>query len=811
MKTPRQIDQRVASLLGQLTLKEKVALLSGKDVWNTMPVERLGIPSVTMTDGPHGVRAANPEVGRKPGPASAFPTGISMGAAWDPDLVELVGQALGEETRAMGCDILLGPCVNIVRGPLGGRNFETFSEDPYLSGRTAVAYINGVQSRGVGTSLKHYAANNYEVERFRASSDVDERTLREIYLPQFEMAVKEAQPWTVMCSYNRINGVYASQNEYLLKTILKEEWGFAGAVISDWGAVHSSVEAVCAGLDLEMPGPQKYFRLLNEAVENWQLDPAILDEAVRRMLRLVLLSGRIDKKTTKGAANTRAHQTLARRLAEEAITLLKNENGILPVDPTRVRRVAIIGPNAAEAVIEGGGSSRVQPPYRVSPLEALQKALGRGTEIRFEPGCDNFDEPFDVPRTWIPDGLTGSFFADPDFKGDPFYGRDGYPPEFWWHYAWSNLPQVPRAARWTGTLTVPEDGLYNFNLHHNCHVRLFLDEEKILDNRGTPNGQAQIVKSLKAGIAYSLRLDYVRDEAQDMIIFKLGLAPTYPAGRDPRLARAVTAARESDMAIVFAGYPEGFESEGSDRTSMSLTGRQDELIEAVASANPHTVVVLNAGAPVSMPWVDQVAAILLAYYPGQENGTAVVRILLGEVNPSGKLPVTFPVRLEDTPAYFNSSYPGSRLVKYGEGIFVGYRYYDEKDVKPLFPFGHGLSYTSFAYSHLKAPRRVKAGVKVQVSVKVRNTGKSAGMEIVQLYVADPVSALPRPPKELKGFVKVALRPGQAKTVTFALDERALAYYDPHRKEWVAEPGEFEVQVGGSSRDIRLKSKFLLEK
>ncbi len=809
MKTAKQIDQIVENLLEQLTLTEKVSLLSGKDVWNTVPVERLGIPSIVMTDGPHGVRAANPEVGRKIGPATAFPTGISMGAAWDPDLVGQVGAALGEETRGMGCDILLGPCVNIVRTPLGGRNFETFSEDPYLTGRTAVAYIQGVQSRGVGTSLKHYAVNNYEIERFRASSEVDERTLREIYLPHFEMAVKEAQPWTVMCSYNRINGIYASENEYLLKTILKDEWGFDGAVVSDWGAVHNSIDSVRNGLDLEMPGPQKYFRLLNEAVDNWQLDPAVVDDAVRRVLRLVVLSGRMEKKTSKGAVNTRPHQALARRLAEEAITLLKNENDALPIDRNRLGSLAVIGPNAAEAVIEGGGSSRVQPPYRVSPLEALQRRLAPETKIRFEPGCDNFDQPFNVPQGWLANGLEGTFFADPGFNGRPFQIRSGMPPEFWWHIAWSNLEHDPQAIRWTGQLSVPEDGEYLFFMRHNCHLRMFLDGKPILNSRGKPFAEGRAVRPLKAGQKYELRLDYVRYPDQDTVFIKLGLARTYPRGRDPRLARAVEAARECDAALVFAGFPEAFESEGGDRPHMRLTGGQDQLIAAVAAANPRTVVVLNAGAPVEMPWLDQVAAVVEAYYPGQENGNAVARVLLGEVNPSGKLPVTFPVRLEDSPAYLNSPYPGCREVKYGEGLFVGYRYYDARDVAPLFPFGHGLSYTRFAYSQLKVPARVRHGVQFEVRVTVKNTGPRLGKEVVQLYLSRPGASLPRPPKELRGFSKVALKPGQAQIVTFTLDERALASYDPVKRKWVAEPGSFEVLAGSSSRDIRLRAKFTL--
>ncbi len=815
MSSKPEIEQRVEELLNKLTLREKVSLLSGQDIWNTMPVKRLGIPSITMTDGPHGVRSTAPEAGRKMGPVTAFPTGISMGATWNTELVEQVGQALGEETRGMDCDVLLGPCVNIVRDPRGGRNFETFSEDPYLTGRTAVAYIRGVQSRGVGTSLKHYAANNYEIERDRATSNVDERSLREIYLAQFEMAVKEAQPWTVMCSYNRINGVYASQNLHLLNEILKDEWGFKGVVVSDWAANHTIFESVQGGLDLEMPGPAKYYKMLGDAVQRWQIDEATVNKAVWRVLRIIMLSGRMDKKVSKGAVNTPAHQKLSRQLAEEAITLLKNERGILPLG-RGVKSIAVIGPNAAEAVIGGGGSSKVPPLYRVSPLEALQKKLNGKVRIEYASGSDNVDEPFTIPTTWLKGGLKGAFYEAADFSGAPIETRDGFGSEFWWHIAWTPLQIQPMAMRWTGNLTVPTDGSYKIALNHIGRVKLFLDGKSILESDSSISGmhhtydRAVAVQKLQAGKPYEFRMDYVRYPAQEVVNYSLGIGLTFEAGKDPRQAQAVALAKSCDVALVIAGYPDAFETEGTDRPSIELMGKQNELIAAVAAANSRCVVVLNVGAPVSMPWADQVAAIVEAYYPGMENGNAVADVLLGKVNPSGKLPVTFPLRLEDSPAYINASYPGCREVNYGEGVFVGYRYYDKKDVVPLFPFGHGLSYTSFTYTDLKGPKKVKIGQKFEFTMKVENTGKVAGKEVVQLYVSDLKSSLPRPPKELKDFVKVALKPGESETVNFALDERSLAFYDPHKKAWVAEPGEFELLVGSSSRDIRAKTKFKLE-
>jgi beta-glucosidase len=667
-----EINQRVSELLAQMTLEEKISLLSGKDSWQTVSIERLHIPSITMTDGPHGVRAMRVGPERKQGPTTSFPTGITMAATWNVELVEKVGQALGDETHAMDCDILLGPCVNIVRQPLGGRNFETYSEDPFLAGKTAVAWIKGLQSRGVGASLKHYAVNNYEIERSRASSNLDERTLREIYLPHFEMAVREAQPWTVMCSYNRVNGVYASQNDTLLNRILKDEWGFEGAVISDWGANHTIFESIQGGLDLEMPGPAKYYHFLKEAVANWQIDEAEIDDAASRVLRLVLLSGRMDGEVHAGSVNTSEHQTLARQVAEEAITLLKNEGGILPIN-NKAMKIAVIGPNAAEAVIQGGGSSHVTPYHRVTPLEALKNMLDGKVEVLYEQGCEN-----------------------------------------------------------------------------------------------------QAGRSMEDGIQ-----------------------------------RAVIAARLAEIALVFVGYPEAYETEGTDRPDMQLTGKQDALVSAVAEANPRTVVIVNAGAPVSMPWVHKVSALVMAYYPGQENGSAIANVLLGKVNPSGKLPITLMERLEDSPAFINMAYPGCRGVNYGEGIFVGYRYFDKVDRQPLFAFGHGLSYTQFEYSELRLPSKVKPGEPLKVSLIIKNTGSVAGKEVVQLYVADPIASLLRPPKELKGFAKLELEPGQSQEVSFSLDMRALSFYDPYRRSWVAEPGEFQVLVGSSSRDIRLKGSFTL--
>jgi len=808
-KTTDTLEQRVEELLAQLTLKEKVSLLSGEDDWHTVAIPRLGIPALVMTDGPHGVRANRTGGKRIQGPATSFPTGVSMAASWDPALIERVAEALAEETRALGCDILLGPCVNIVRTPLAGRNFESYAEDPYLAGRIGVAWVNGLQRKGVGASLKHYACNNQEVERHRGSSVVDERTLREIYLAQFEMVVKEANPWTVMCSYNRINGVYASENDYLQNQILKDEWGFEGVVVSDWGANHTTVESVAGGLDIEMPGPALYYgRLLEAAVHTWQVNEDIIDEAARRMLRMIVKSGKMDGAMPAGSLNTPAHQALARELEEASITLLKNENNALPLK--NVQSIAVIGPNAAECRIGGGGSSYLEPPYRVSPLEGLKAKLGNAVAIGYEQGCDNFVELPAIKPDSLGKGLLCEFFNNAGLSGEPVATRTEPNIEDWRIRLPQGVDDKEFSVRWTGTLTVPSSGRYALQLRNASIARLYLDGELVLDaTPGTGEGWltsvAHTYVTLEAGRAYALKVEYIK--LPDVDFTGLYLQGAFAPDPDDRLERAVALAKRSDVAVIFGGMPKGFESEGHDRPYMKLPGNQDALIAAVAAANPNTVVVLNVGSPVEMPWADDVATIMLAYYMGQEGGNAVANVLSGAVNPSGKLPVTFPKRYEDNPAFIN--YPGTMEVMYGEGIFVGYRYYDKKDVEPLFPFGHGLSYTTFAYSDPQVPATVEAGEPIHVSVTVTNTGAVAGQEVVQLYVGDPVSSLVRPPKELKGFQKVSLEPGESAVVEFTLDERALSFYDPYRGQWVAEPGAFEVLFGSSSRDIRAQASFTL--
>lgn len=816
----QEIKQRVNALISQMTLREKVSLLSGKDAWHTVPIDRLGIPSMTMTDGPHGVRSSFPEVGRKAGPTTCFPTGVALASTWDTQLVEQVGAALAEETRGMDCDVLLGPCVNIVRHPLAGRNFEAYSEDPIVAGKIGAAWVRGLQSKRVGASLKHYACNNQEIERGRGSSNVDERTLREIYLRNFEIVVKESNPWTVMCAYNRINGIYASEHGYLLRDILKEEWGFEGLVVSDWGANHTIVESMENGLDLEMPGPSKYYgALLEEAVNTWQIEESVIDEAASRILTVMFLVGRFEDPSSlpQGKINTPDHQALARQASEESVTLLKNDGNLLPLKADQISSIAVIGPNGGEGRIGGGGSSYVDPPYRVSPLQGLKNLIGDKVELAFEKGCDNWATPPAVGQDQLvalnQDGMCVKveFFNNSNLEGEAVDVMFVPKLDLW---LWANsLPAAHITTnrfslRASGKLIVKDSGEYKLDMLNSAESRVYLDGDLVHQHTtppatmGSPEHMAfsDTIVKLQAGKEYDFVVEFRKQEEEHFAMLRVAFSRAIDLANDNRIDRAIQAAAAADVALVFAGMPEGFETEGGDRPHMKLPGRQDELIQAVLKANPRTVVVLNVGSPVEMPWADQAAAIVQAYYPGQEGGNAVAKVLLGETNPSGKLTVTFPKRLEDTPAYTN--YPGTKDVNYGEGIFVGYRYYETKHVEPLFPFGHGLSYTTFGYGALSAPASAKAGETLRISLTVTNTGERAGKEVVQLYVADKASSLPRPSKELKAFAKVALQPGESKLVEFDLDDRAFAFYDPYQEKWVVEPGEFDLLVGSSSIDIR---------
>jgi beta-glucosidase len=697
------VEQRVQDLLGRMTLEEKVAMLSGADWMQSVPNERLGIPSIKMSDGPLGIRSwAGPSAQTNAPGAGAqvmttsFPASVAMAATWDTDAVRAEGQAIAQEMKSLGRDMILGPTVNINRTPLWGRNFEGYGEDPYLTSRLAVAYIKGVQGEGVIATVKHFDANNQEFERHRVDAKIDERALHEIYFPAFKAAVQEAGVWSVMSAYNKLNGVYCAENPFLLTDVLRKQWGFKGLIVSDWGSTYSTANTVNAGMDIEMPGgePMKVWLQMPRTQQagnsgGWltsdkvladisagKISRATVDENVSKILRVIFISGLFDHPhVANGEVDTPEQQAVARKGATESIVLLKNTGDVLPLNSSKIHSIVVIGPNAAVARTGGGGSSLVHPKYSVSPLKGIQERAGSQIQV-------------------------------------------------------SNV------------LGVSMEG-----------------EDKTKDT---------------------------------------------PEMREQLLNEAVSAASKADVAILVVGRSPSLESEGFDIKSLDLPAGQDELIQAVAKANKNTIVVINAGGPVLMDkWLDQVPAVVDMWYGGQEGGHAIASILFGDANPSGKLPVSFVKRWEDSPAY--GHYPGENLqVEYAEGIYVGYRYFDTKNVEPLFPFGYGLSYTKFDYSGLKVSPGKKAGQPVEVSLKVRNTGSRAGAEVVELYVHDGHSSVDRPVEELKGFRRVDLTPKESQTIHFTLDRSAFAYYSTAKKDWVVEPGAFEVRVGASSRDIRLK-------
>jgi len=814
----------IESLLRQMTLREKVSLLAGTNMWYTVPIERLGIPALKMTDGPNGARGAGSLTGGVK--TTCFPAEISMASSWNTELVERVGQALADETKMKGAQVLLGPTVNIQRSPLGGRNFECFSEDPYLSARLAVAYITGLQHEGVGASIKHYVCNDEEFERFSLSSEVRERALREIYLQPFEAAVREARPWTVMAAYNLVNGVAASESPYLLTEILREEWGFDGAVVSDWfESVKSTAASVNAGLDLEMPAPRWRGEKLLAAVERGEVAETTIDTSVRRLLLLLDKAGLFEHPQSgeEQAIDLPERRALVREAAAEGIVLLKNEGQALPLEPQQIKKIAVIGPNARVAQITGGGSAQVNAHYAVTPLEGVVAKVGERVQVDYEQGCTNYrllpllDTSLLLAGTQgNAHGLAVEYFNNGDLSGNPINRETQPTTDLMWFSFPEGIDPQRFSARASGRFTPADTGSYTFSLVSAGLSRLFLDGREIIENWaqqipgteyfGLGSTEVQAVVSLEAGHEYLLTLEFARSETALLAAVRLGVLPPVPTDAIERAARL---AADSDVAIVCVGFGGEWQSEGFDRPDMELPGRQNELVKQVAAANPRTIVVLNTGSPITMPWLHQVAAVIQAWYPGQECGNAIADVLFGDVVPSGKLPQTFPVCVEDNPAYLN--FPGENgKVYYGEGLFVGYRYYDKKRVAPLFPFGFGLSYTTFSYSPLRlGSQEISPDDTLQVSVDVTNTGERAGKEVVQLYVRDEQARLQRPEKELKGFAKVHLEPGECKTVTLSIGRSALAYYDDQKRQWVAEAGTFEVLVGASSQDIRVTATFEL--
>jgi len=794
------VEERVEDLLSRMTLEEKIQQLSGLG-FETKENKRLGIPVLKMADGPVGVRR---------GQATAFPAAVGMAATWNAQLVEKIGAAIGKEAKSKGLNYLLGPCVNIHRHPLGGRNFESYGEDPFLASRLAVAFVKGVQSQKVLASIKHFACNNQEWERFKLDVTVEERALREIYLPAFKAAVTEADVWTVMAAYNKLWGDYCSENKHLLTDILKGEWGFRGFVVSDWGATHSTVKAANYGLDLEMPYGKFFNEKLLEAVKIGEVSEAVIDDKIRRLMRVRFKAGLFDQQplVDETVVPCEEHKQLALEAAKQSIVLLKNERNVLPLDRNKIKSLAVLGPNAAEARTGGGGSSKVTPFYAGSPLEGLKKAVGNDIEIKYALGMAIRGDIHPLSPEYMKNGLWAEYFPNTKLEGKPLLTRLDKEVNFNWGYD-SPHPKLHRpddrntfSIRWTGKLLPPKTGEYNLNVIHNDGLRLYVDERLLIDNWKKNRIVYKTASiGLKAGRTYTLRIEYFFDGGVSVVKFGWKL-PDHDY-----LAEAVSLAKDSDAAVIFAGLHNRFESEGFDRRRLELPN-QGVLINAVAEVNPNTIVVLNTGSPVLMnPWLDKVAAVVQAWYPGQEGGNTIADVLVGNTNPSGKLPVSFIKSYDDSPVF--KDYKDKSLKSpYPEGIFVGYRCLDKHGIEALFPFGHGLSYTRFEYSNLKVnPPGIVVGesdFSVTVSVDVRNTGKRKGAEVVQVYVKDVECSVQRPNKELKGFEKVYLEPGEKKTISIKLNRDAFAFYDSDRRHWVVEPGEFEIMVGSSSKDIRLK-------
>ena len=807
---------RIDDLLARMTLKEKVSLLAGADMWRTPAIPRLGIPALKVTDGPNGARG-----GRFGGgvTAACFPVGTSLASTWNCELVQKVGRAIAQEAKTKGARVVLAPTVNIHRSPLGGRNFECYSEDPYLTTQMAVSYIRGVQSEGVAATIKHFVCNESEFQRMTISSEVGERALRELYLPPFEAAVLEADVWAVMSSYNRVNGVYASENPYTLTDILRGEWGFQGLVMSDWYGTKSTVESVAAGQDLEMPGPPTWRgEKLLQAVKDGEIGEDVIDARAHQVLWLIERVGLIDQPEPdeERAVDLPEHRALIRKAGGEGTVLLKNEGNVLPLDPGNLKKVALIGPNCKTARIMGGGSSRVNPHHIVSPFEAAQARLGQ-VDLAYAIGAGNHRQIPALDMAWVTHerdgdehGMHVRLYNGDSLNGEPAEQLIAHASEQMWLGHFSDKVD-PRAfcARLTGWLRVPEDANYLLGLSSSGKSRLLIDGETVIDRwseEGAAASESTLLKELSADRVYALQIDYSRAGASFMGSVRLGCMLPIP---DDAIERAAKLAAESDVALVFVGLSDEWDSEGHDRPDMELVGEQNALVSAVAAANPRTVVVLQSGAVCNMPWLDEVAAVMQVWYPGQECGDAILDVLLGEVDASGRLPTTWPKRLQDTPAYIN--YPGENgKVLYGEGLYVGYRYYDAKGIEPLFPFGHGLSYTTFEYGPLTAASdTLDAEEQLLLSVEVTNSGSRAGQEVVQLYMHDVESSLSRPEQALVGFGKVSLAPGETQRLSFGVTISDLAFYDDQRACWVAEAGAFEARVGASSRDIRGRATFSL--
>jgi beta-glucosidase len=825
--TDGALESRVEQLLDQLTPDERASLTAGSGPWHTTPVDRIGLPALKLTDGPIGARGD----GKSGATALCLPCGSVLGATWDPELLREIGVALGDEARTKNAQVLLGPTINLHRHPLGGRHFECYSEDPHLTGRLAVGWITGVQSRGVGASVKHFVANDTETERFSISSDVPEAALRELYLRPFEMAVRDADPWTIMGAYNRLHGTHCCQSRRLLTEVLRDEWGYRGLVVSDWGAVHDTVETARSGLDLEMPGPASHLgEHLGTARSAGLVTDADVDRMARNVLTLLVRSGRVDDDAGPTAAGAEEpaersvdlaeHRALARRAAAAGTVLLHDRGGMLPLDPGSSSTLAVVGPAADGAQLLGGGSAVVRPHHQMQPLEALRERLG-ADRVRHARGCDSSRFLPRLDPSWLRPGddperpATVTYTSEPDGSGDVLQQRNvrGVGGR-WFGYGVPGIDIDRFSCRYTATLVPPETATYTFGAMATGRVFLGLDGETVIDTFDGPpppdplagSGPREVLGEvhLEGGRTYELDLLYGRQGVVSPPWVQLGVAA---AGTDDAgIAEAADLAARCDVAVVLVGTDADWETEGYDRADLALPGRQDELVRRVVDANPRTVVVVNAGAPVDLSATDDAAAVLWAGFAGQEMGGGLADVLVGDADPGGRLPFTLPRRLDDTPAH--RFYPGrDGHMPYGEGLLMGYRGFDAAGTEPHYPFGHGRSYATFDWSVPEIDGVVSAGrlgtdaEGLVLSVAVTNSSERRGSEVVQVYAHDPRHGPDRPPQHLVGFAKVDLGPAERAEVSIEIAADALASWDTGTEAWVVAPGERELRVARSSRDV----------
>ncbi|MDH3753126.1 MAG: glycoside hydrolase family 3 C-terminal domain-containing protein [Acidimicrobiia bacterium] len=805
-------DNRFEALIDELSVDEKIGLLTGATVWRNHGVDRLGIPALKMTDGPNGARGES----RTVVPAVVVPVGIALGASWDVDLVRRVGELVGREARRRQAHILLGPTINIARTPIGGRNFECYGEDPELTARLAVGFIHGVQSNRVAATPKHFLGNDTELERHTVDVVVDERTLREVYLRPFEAAVIEADAKAVMSSYNLVNGVHATENRELLRTILRDEWGFDGLVVSDWFATTSTVATAVGGTTIEMPGPARFFgRYLRTALDDGDLDQFVVDGLAREVLRVAdWVDPTIDVDAGETSIDEPSERALCREAAIAGMVLLRNERGVLPIDTTVIESIAVIGPLADRAQIMGGGSSSLIPLHLRSPLQALTERLGPRVKLAREPGAaiDKWAPLLPSDRIHRPDGEPGvhiEYVAGHDPDG-PVVATDWRPTSkvMWF----GGVPNVVDPRKWSarvGCRFRPErTGMHRFGLTTSGRARVLIDGIEVVGwtDESAPRSEAffgtggpEVIGEveLSADVDAEVLVEFFSRDGM-LPSVQIGCHPPRP---DDMVGDAVAAASEADIALVFVGTTDEWETEGNDRESMDLPAGQDDLVRAVAAVNDRTIVVLTAGSAVTMDWEDDVEAVIATWFGGQEMADALVDVLFGDADPGGRLPVTFPVQLDDHPA--RDHYPGRNgVMHYGEGVLVGHRGYDAAGAEVRYPFGHGLSYTTFDIGEPSpASVRVSTDISVAFTVPVQNSGRRAGSTVVQVYIEAVDHRLQQPEPRLVAFERTALGPGERREVMIELGRRSFACWDVDVHDWIVDPGRYRLHIGESSRQL----------